>query len=108
MSKDKGPDIKIVRELIEDSGTAAAACLISAVIFLRLGFIAREEGKIAAQQTVLNLQIAERTTEVLPARFADDPEALRYINIAVEKAKNMMEELEKEEEATGSREKVKP
>ena len=99
---------RIRSRILAAAGTAAAACLISAVIFLRLGFIAREEGKIAAQQTVLNLQIAERTTEVLPARFADDPEALRYINIAVEKAKNMMEELEKEEEATGSREKVKP
>ena len=90
------------------AGTAAAVFLTAAGVFLRLGLIAREEGKIAAQQTELNLQIAERTTELLPALFADDPEALRCISIAVEKAENTMEELDKEEEASGSRKKVRP
>ena len=94
--------------ILAAAGTAAAIFLTAAVIFLRLGFIAREEGRISAQQAELNLQIAERTTEVLPARFADDPEALRCINIAVDKAKNTMEELGKEEEASVSREKAKP
>ena len=99
---------RIRRRILAAAGTAAVIFLTAAGIFLRLGFIAREEGKIAAQQAELNLQIAERTTELLPVRFADDTEALRYVNIAVDKAKNTMEELGKEEEASGSREKVRP
>ena len=84
------------------AGTTAAVFLVAACIFLRLGFIAKEEGDIAAQQTRLSMQIAERTTQVLPERFADNAEALQYVNMAVEKAKNTIEELEAEEEMPSS------
>ena len=50
MSKDKGPDIKIVRELIEDSGTAAAASVdgVSRVIDFKIdGDIDKGEAEIS-------------------------------------------------------------
>ena len=70
-----------------------AACLVAAGIFLRLGFIAKKEGDIAAQQTQLSLSIAKRTMEELPAAFADESEALRYIDEAVGNARTDLEEL---------------
>ncbi|MBQ5954958.1 MAG: Asp23/Gls24 family envelope stress response protein [Firmicutes bacterium] len=50
MSKDKGPDIKIVRELIEDSGTAAAASVdgVSRVIDFKIdGDVDKGEAEIS-------------------------------------------------------------
>ena len=67
--------------------------LVAAGIFLRLGFIAKTEGDIAEQQTQLSLAIARRTMQELPAAFADEPEALRYIDEAVENARTDLEEL---------------
>ncbi len=69
------------------------ASLVAAGIFLRLGFIAKTEGDIAEQQTQLSLAIAKRTMEELPAAFADEPEALRYIDEAVGNARTDLEEL---------------
>ena len=67
--------------------------LVAAGIFLRLGFIAKTEGDIAEQQTQLSLAIARRTMQDLPAAFADEPEALRYIDDAVENARTDLKEL---------------
>ena len=67
--------------------------LVAAGIFLRLGFIAKTEGDIAEQQTQLSLAIARRTMQELPAAFADEPEALRYIDEAVENARTDLKEL---------------
>ena len=67
--------------------------LVAAGIFLRLGFIAKTEGDIAEQQTQLSLAIARRTMQDLPAAFADEPEALRYIDEAVENARTDLKKL---------------
>ena len=67
--------------------------LVAAGIFLRLGFIAKTEGDIAEQQTQLSLAIARRTMQELPAAFADEPEALRYIDEAVKNARTDLKEL---------------
>ena len=72
---------------------AGAVCLTAAAIFLRLGWIAREEGNIAAEQTKLSVQIAARTMEELPAAFAGEPDALDYIDEAVENARKDLDEL---------------
>ena len=79
--------------LIAALSVVAAASLGAAAIFLRLGWIARTEGNIAAEQTRLSVEIAQRTMEELPEAFADDPTALMYIDEAVENAKADLEEL---------------
>ena len=68
-------------------------CLAAAALFLRLGWIARTEGNIAKEQTALSVQIAQRTMEELPAAFADEPDALTYIDEAVENARTDLEAL---------------
>ena len=70
-----------------------AVSLGAAAIFLRLGFIAKAEGDIAAQQTQLSLAIAQRTMRELPAAFADEPKALEFIDKAVENARADLAEL---------------
>ncbi|MBQ6583254.1 MAG: hypothetical protein IJH77_05455 [Mogibacterium sp.] len=71
----------------------ATVCFAAAVIFTYLGHVAREEGEIAEQQAALCVEIAERTMNELPAAFADDPQALEYIERAVEQARGSLEEL---------------
>lgn len=70
-----------------------AVCLAAAGIFLRLGLIARDEGRIAEEQTKLSLSIAQRTMEELPAAFEGDEQALAYIDEAVENARAGLDEL---------------
>ena len=72
----------------------AAVCLGAAGIFAYLGHIARTEGEIADQQARLCVEIAERTMNELPAAFADEPQALIYIQQAVDNAVSSLEELE--------------
>ena len=74
-------------------GAVGAVCLAAAAVFLRLGWIARTEGNIAAEQTALSVRIARRTMEELPAAFADEPEALAYIEQAAQNAREDLEEL---------------
>ena len=86
---------------------AAVICLSTAGIFLRLGQIARAEGRIAEQQTQLSIEIAQRTMNELPERFKDDPAALVYIDEAVQHARESLYELGLEdlldgEEGSGS------
>ena len=68
-----------------------AVCLVAAGIFLRLGWIAKTEGDIAEQQTQLSVDVARRTMEELPAAFADEPDALAYIDEAVQSARTDLE-----------------
>ncbi|MBE6122701.1 MAG: hypothetical protein E7190_08295 [Erysipelotrichaceae bacterium] len=70
----------------------SAVCLFAAGIFLYLGIAAKREGDLAAEQIRLNTEITERTLNELPALFADEPEALSYIQETAEKVK---EELKK-------------
>ena len=71
----------------------AAVCLGAAGIFAYLGHVARTEGEIADQQAKLCREIAERTMNELPAAFADEPQALVYIQQAVDNARSSLEEL---------------
>lgn len=71
----------------------AAVCLGAAGIFAYLGHVARTEGEIAEQQAKLCVDIAERTMNELPAAFADKPEALVFIQDAVDDARRSLEEL---------------
>ena len=68
-----------------------AVCLVAAGIFLRLGWIAKTEGDIAEQQTQLSVNVARRTMEELPAAFADEPDALAYIDEAIQSAREDLE-----------------
>lgn len=76
---------------------AAVAAVVSAVfltasgIFLRLGFIAQKEGRIAEQQTALSMEAADRLVTELPAMFKDDPRAMDYINEAIADAQDALE-----------------
>ena len=71
----------------------AAVCLGAAGVFAYLGHVARTEGEIADQQAKLCREIAERTMNELPAAFADEPQALVYIQQAVDNARSSLEEL---------------
>ncbi|MBR3124038.1 MAG: hypothetical protein IKF42_01200 [Mogibacterium sp.] len=71
----------------------AAVCLGAAGIFAYLGHVAQTEGEIADQQAKLCAEIAERTMNELPAAFSDEPQALEYIQQAVESARSSLEEL---------------
>ena len=71
----------------------SAVCLGAAGIFAYLGHVARTEGEIADQQAKLCREIAERTMNELPAAFADEPQALVYIQQAVDNARSSLEEL---------------
>ena len=81
------------RAIAATLSVVGAVCLAAAAVFLRLGWIARTEGNIAAEQTALSVAIARRTMEELPEAFADEPVALAYIDQAVESARNDLEAL---------------
>ena len=81
------------RAVITTLSATGAVCLLIAALFLRLGYIAKAEGNIAAQQTQLSLAIAHRTMIDLPAAFADEPQALAYIDEAIENARTHLEDL---------------
>ncbi len=70
-----------------------AVCLAAAAIFLRLGYIAKTEGDIAEKQTDLSVQIARRTMEELPEMFEGEPDALGYIDEAIENARGSLDEI---------------
>ena len=81
------------RAVITLVSVIAAVCLGAAGIFAYLGHVARTEGEIADQQANLCVDIAARTMNELPAAFADEPEALIYIQQAVDNARSSLEEL---------------
>ena len=72
---------------------AAVVTLVISAIFGFLGLKARREALIAEEQTRLSTETAERTMKDLPASFADEPQALEYIEEAVSHAKEALEEL---------------
>ena len=63
------------------------------VLFLRLGLIARNEGRIAEAQTQKSVEVAQRLTRELPELFADDPEALGYIQEAIDHAQSALADI---------------
>ena len=81
------------RALITALSIVGAACLIAAGIFLRLGFIAKNEGDIAAEQTRLSVEIAQRTMVQLPESFAGEEQALDYIDEAIDNARSSLDEI---------------
>ena len=81
------------KALIRGLAFAAAVVFIISGIFLRLGIIARNEGKIADEQTQLSVKTAERTIKELPALFEDEPLALDYIKEAIRNAREALAEL---------------
>ena len=77
---------------------ASAVCsvlLVISVLFLRLGLIARNEGRIAEAQTEKSVEVAQRLTQELPELFADNPEALSYIQEAIDHAQSALEGIAK-------------
>jgi hypothetical protein len=81
------------RALLALLGVVGAVCLAAAAIFLRLGLIARAEGKIADEQTRLSLSIVQRTMQELPASFEGDEQAMGYVEEAIEHARTALGEL---------------
>lgn len=78
---------------------AAAVCsvlLVLSGLFLRLGLIARREGQIARAQTEKSVEVAQRLTKELPELFADDPQALGYVQEAIEKAGSVLDQIASE------------
>lgn len=81
------------RAVITMVSVIAAVCLAAAGIFAYLGHVARVEGEIADQQAKLCVDVAERTMNELPEAFADEPQALEYIQQAVDTARSSLGEL---------------
>ncbi len=81
------------KTLIRILSAAAAVVLVVSGIFTWLGIRANNEGKTAELQTELTVETAERTINELPELFHDDPEALSYIDDAIENARKDLEAL---------------
>ena len=81
------------RAVMAALSVVGAVCLVSAAIFLRLGYIAKTEGDIAEQQTELSVQIAQRTMQDLPEMFEEEADALGYIDEAIENARGALDEI---------------
>ena len=81
------------KTLIRGLAVIAAVVLIISAIFIRLGIVAHNEGKIAEEQTQLSVKTAERTIQELPELFADEPLALTYVEEAIRNARNSLAEL---------------
>ena len=81
------------RAMISLLAVVGAVCLTAAAIFIRLGLIARAEGRIAEEQTRLSVSIAQRTINELPAAFEGDEQAMEYIDEAIENARESLDGL---------------
>ena len=77
------------------AAVAAAGCVLLAIsaLFLRLGLIARNEGRIAEAQAKKSIEVADRLTQELPALFAEDPLALSYVQEAIDQAQAVLDEI---------------
>lgn len=77
------------------SAAAVVCCVLLALsgLFLRLGLIARNESRIAQIQTEKSMEVANRLTRELPALFADDPQALGYVQETIEKAQSALDQI---------------
>ena len=52
-----------------------------------------EENEIAQAQTEKSIEVAQRLTKELPELFADDPQALGYVQEAIEKARSVLDQI---------------
>lgn len=77
------------------AAVAAAGCVLLAIsaLFLRLGLISRNEGRIAEAQAKKSIEVADRLTQELPALFAEDPLALSYVQEAIDQAQAVLDEI---------------
>lgn len=81
------------RAIFSAAALVCGVLLLVSCVFLRLGLIAREEARIADAQTQMSADLASRLTSELPELFADDPQALGYINEAIERAQTALDEV---------------
>lgn len=81
------------RAILAAAALACSVLLVISGVFLRLGLIAREEGRIAEAQTRMSLEVAHRLTRELPALFADDPQALGYVQETIDQARTALDEI---------------
>ena len=81
------------RASLTAAGVVCGVFLVISCVFLRLGLIARNEGRIAEAQTIKSIEVADRLTRELPELFAEDPRALGYVNDAIDKAQSVLNEI---------------
>ena len=81
------------KTLVSALALATAVTTVVSGIFTGLGLRARNEGRIAEEQTRLSAETAERTMNELPELFADEPLALDYIDEAIQNARSSLAEL---------------
>lgn len=79
------------RAILAVSALVCSVLLVISGVFLQLGHIAREEGRIAEAQTNMSLEVAQRLTRELPALFADNPQALGYVQEAIDQAQTALD-----------------
>ncbi len=63
--------------------TIGAASVVTASVFLGFGLVAAHEGQVAEKQTAAGAKMVDRLFELLPAAFADMPDALSGVDDAI-------------------------
>ena len=81
------------RAILAAAALTCSILLVISGVFLHLGHVAREEGRIAEAQANMSREVAQRLTRELPALFADDPQALVYIQEAIDQAQTALDEI---------------
>lgn len=84
------------RVILAASAMVCSLLLVISGLFLYLGAIARSEGRIAEAQARMSQEVAGRLTQELPALFADDPQALAYVQEAIDQAQDTMADIRRE------------
>ena len=81
------------RLILAASALVCNLLLVISGLFLYLGSIARSEGRIAEAQARMSQEVAGRLTQELPALFADDPQALAYVQEAIDQAQDTLADI---------------
>ena len=81
------------RVILAASALVCNLLLVISGLFLYLGSIARSEGRIAEAQARMSQEVAGRLTQELPALFADDPQALAYVQEAIDQAQDTLADI---------------
>ena len=81
------------RAILAAVAAVGSILLVISALFLRLGLIARNEGRIAEAQAKKSIEVADRLTRELPELFADNPQALGYIQEAIDQAQAVLDEI---------------
>ncbi len=68
------------------AAAVCAVCLCVSLIFAYFSAVARREGDIAAAMARESQAVTDRLVTELPARFADDPDALALVNETIQEA----------------------